>query len=1131
MVALLDIWVLDRMLAPTDEADLAVTLPASRNNPKETPARGNSDHTSSSKATPYTPDRLQSIASAKALFKVSPAAQTPETAASSQYEAEDSVVFQQTAPGVSSYVDTVSPWQSPLKGSESNRDGPGEAQLHVLQPTRSRSPTRPLPRRVLLRNSPGPSPLKGAISPVQPRLKDASYDPASSWLPDKILSAAERLGELLAFQGCMIQLTSMYSEMQDLTYRLTIILDAQERQSEKAAIIVQRSFRHFRNAKQRRLDYVVQVQSWLRMVLCRYQWHRQQHSTRVIQRALSFALERKRLVAASTVVQSFYRGHRTRRVFVSQLSEIVKIQTAVRMRVAGGKFKRYLKATKCLQQWFLSLKRERQYRATTTIQRTVRGYHARRKFEDRQSAIVTIQSIARMRVALETLQRHLKAIKCLQRWFLSLKRERQYRATTTIQRAARGYYARRKFEHYRFAVTKVQSAVRMRVARETLQRHLKVTRCIQLWFLSVRRERQYRATTTIQRTVRGYDARRKFEDHRSAVTKIQAVVRMRVARKMFQRHLEATRCIQQLFLSVIRERQYWASTTIQRATRGYYARRKFEHYRFAVTKIQSIARMRVPRDTLQRHLKAIKCLQRWFLSVRRERQYWASTTIQRAMRGYDARRKFEDHRSAVTKIQTVVRMRVARGTLQKHLTAARYLQQWCLGLKRKRQISACTSLQQYSRGYLARRAFDKKNVSVAKLQSFIRVRASRKQFLRLVAACIVIQGYVRGHQARQNFETQMTGIVKMQAITRARRERRQYVLSENAAIRIQTFQRSIFASQLLVKRQESIQTLQREVRRYLSILRENLKQQHARTTAAITIQATFRTRMLQKHYQLQRLSVIYIQQNYRLHLRMVFEQTAAALIQNIYRCYCSRQRTALVRRTTEFQKHRAATVVQTFYRSRSDQGKYLRQRSAAIVLQNWSWSAARGFLTLRDQGMAPAYYLAQIEDSHSDSDIPSLLDSVTTEESVEILQSFARSFLARRKRFACLLVVGQQSDDRRGNRMLEDLAARSIQQWYRARNNYRSAAAVTIQRNYRGQTARSHRLLEPQNTAAGIIQDALHRSLLNQEVKLQRQVKLSILRAFGELSSRRHSAATTLQLAFRRHRDARTSSKSMDMPE
>ncbi|GFR45863.1 hypothetical protein Agub_g7314 [Astrephomene gubernaculifera] len=138
------------------------------------------------------------------------------------------------------------------------------------------------------------------------------------------------------------------------------------------------------------------------------------------------------------------------------------------------------------------------------------------------------------------------------------------------------------------------------------------------------------AAITIQRFVRGMQARRRFEAARAAVLTIQCAARAWAARK--------------LTMQLRREK---AALTIQTMWRGYKARTTYLEQRRLIMAVQSMFRGRNARQRLAQ--------------LRRIR---AAITIQRRWRGFVARRQYLDLRDAVLVVQSGYRIKVARRALR-----------------------------------------------------------------------------------------------------------------------------------------------------------------------------------------------------------------------------------------------------------------------------------------------------------------------------------------------------------------------------------------------------------------------------------------------------------------------------------
>ena len=204
--------------------------------------------------------------------------------------------------------------------------------------------------------------------------------------------------------------------------------------------------------------------------------------------------------------------------------------------------------------------------AAVRIQRHCRAFLERRKFLEKKRAMTKIKSVMRMYLA-KTEKR---------------RREERLEAANKINAAARGWKARRRVRELRSAIM-IQAARRGHIVRRN---YLK----------------QQHSVKQVQKVVRGKQARDHLAVQKAAITKIQTMVRGKLAREDLKKKNRKALVIQRNLRGKWgRIKAYWvregqrkaASTTMQKATRGFVARVNYRRMLYAIIRMQ--ARLRAYR--------------------------------------------------------------------------------------------------------------------------------------------------------------------------------------------------------------------------------------------------------------------------------------------------------------------------------------------------------------------------------------------------------------------------------------------------------------------------------------------------------------------------------------------------------
>ncbi|XP_054761637.2 abnormal spindle-like microcephaly-associated protein homolog [Lytechinus pictus] len=426
------------------------------------------------------------------------------------------------------------------------------------------------------------------------------------------------------------------------------------KKSNRAATVIQSAYRSFRQQQKYNQEriMIILLQTRIRAYLvgkkvC--QEFDDLKSATVVVQSMYRGLMARRLAAqhrAARCIQSTFRMHRSRQMYLKQRSAAVRIQALCRMYLAKKSYKKV-------------------YSAVCILQKHSRGYlemrKVRRLYEQKKNSAIIIQSHLRRCIAERRYRKHRQAAICIQSYYRRVVQrrryktirdavlviQRRYRATTlmqetqqeyhmargaalTIQAVFRGYMQCCRYRKLRYHVIEMQARARGAKAR----------RC----FAGMVREKE--AAVCIQRHFRGYQTRKLLEAQRQS--RLRAV-------QAFAKRTKA-------HLSVIR---------LQRAFRNFRLRRAFKQKMDAITTIQSWMRAKLQRLRFQKIRAATCILQR---AARRYliKKNVAATRLQSIARVWLAKRRIQKMHSAALKMQALWRGHRVRCSIKsKKVSAAR----------------------------------------------------------------------------------------------------------------------------------------------------------------------------------------------------------------------------------------------------------------------------------------------------------------------------------------------------------------------------------------------------------------------------------------------------------------------------
>uniref|UniRef100_A0A8B9Z8A6 Assembly factor for spindle microtubules n=1 Tax=Buteo japonicus TaxID=224669 RepID=A0A8B9Z8A6_9AVES len=497
---------------------------------------------------------------------------------------------------------------------------------------------------------------------------------------------------------------------------------------------------------------------------------------------------------SALVIQALYRGRKERqKLKIMHVSAIV-IQSSYRMYIQHRYYKQLCWAVRVIQQRFRAKMLYKTNVAARCIQSFLQMRVERRHFLEKKAAAVMIQSMFRC----QRTRTHYKLIQssavAIQRWYRACHRARlqkteycaQRQALVIIQSAFRGMKARKIARQMR-AARKIQSYLQMAVQRRKFTQLRTAAITLRAYYLMHKTKTQYtsykKAAVVLQRCYRShltvkYQRMTYLQTQRNIII-VQARVRGLIEKKRFHKIKASTIKIQASYRGY-KARQWVnkmrAAQVIQAWFRGCRARKEYASVVKAVCVIQSHFKTKQQRTwflkmkfcalTIQRRWRATltaRMIQHQFLTTK---NLQAACLIQKAYRGFKARRK-------------LVQQKAAAVIIQNHLRA------WQEGrlqfMKYNKNRRAVIKLQAFIRGYLVRKKISEQkqkkrllyftaavyhHISAIKIQRVYRIHLILKLAQNQISSVLIIQRWFRAKMQQKRFLRDYQRIIQLQHVIR-----------------------------------------------------------------------------------------------------------------------------------------------------------------------------------------------------------------------------------------------------------------------------------------------------------------------------------------------------------------------------
>ncbi|XP_029164721.1 abnormal spindle-like microcephaly-associated protein homolog isoform X2 [Nylanderia fulva] len=312
------------------------------------------------------------------------------------------------------------------------------------------------------------------------------------------------------------------------------------------------------------------------------------------------------------------------------------------------------------------------------------------------------------------------------------------------------------------------------------------------------------------------------------------------------------------------------------------------------------------RDDFLRTKIAVRCIERWWLSVLDRKKFLlhrrSAVLIQRTWRERRARKR----EAAVLKIQTWWRATTCSRRYQLQRSCCTRLQRWWRGIQSARRQraeflrvrEATLILQKSWRARIVQRQYLKERRAASLIQSWYRrvtlTRSTRRRYLKTRDAAVRIQNWWRNvttaRQERRRYLRLREATVLLQTCWRrrvlARADRQRYLTKKRACVVLQAWWRMIRAGREYERYKSCVVNVQR---RWRAMRATRLaRREHQLTRAAVILQRHWRTLMTRRRFVASRQATITIQSYYRTRLAVQRYETvkyATVIIQDYWRAY------------------------------------------------------------------------------------------------------------------------------------------------------------------------------------------------------------------------------------------------------
>ncbi|XP_009584154.1 PREDICTED: abnormal spindle-like microcephaly-associated protein [Fulmarus glacialis] len=547
-----------------------------------------------------------------------------------------------------------------------------------------------------------------------------------------------------------------------------------------AAIVIQNYYRSYIKGKNQRKKYLTMKNSAL-VIQASYRGMKERQKLKIMH-----FLEKK---AAAIMIQSMFRCQRTRTRYKLIQSSAVAIQrwyrACHRARLQKVECSAQRQAAVIIQSAFHGMKARkiaRHIRAARKIQSFLQMAVQRRKFIRLRTAAITLQAYYLMHKTKSQYTSYKKAAVVLQRCYrchLTVKYQRMTYLQTRrniiiVQARVRGFIEKKRFHKIKESAIKIQASYRGYKARQWVNK-LRAVQLIQAWFRGCRARKEYasvvKAIRVIQSHFKTKQQRTRFLKMKFCALTIQRRWRATLTARMIQHQFLATKNLQ-------------AACLIQKAYRGFKARRKLIQQKAAAV-------------IIQKHLRAWQEGRLQFMKYNKTRR--AVIKLQAFIQGYLVRKRFSEqkqkerllyftaaayHHISAIKIQRAYRIHLILKLAQKQISSVLIIQRWFRAkMEQKRFLKDCQriiQLQHVIRGWLNHRNYAA-TIIQRNVRRFLACRRRRK----FAVGIIKFQALWRGYFWRKSNDTAKTKALRRSLEKANEKSREENKLCNRTAIAIE----------------------------------------------------------------------------------------------------------------------------------------------------------------------------------------------------------------------------------------------------------------------------------------------------------------------------------------------------------
>uniref|UniRef100_A0A2K6RE59 Assembly factor for spindle microtubules n=1 Tax=Rhinopithecus roxellana TaxID=61622 RepID=A0A2K6RE59_RHIRO len=461
---------------------------------------------------------------------------------------------------------------------------------------------------------------------------------------------------------------------------------------------------------------------------------------------------------------------------------------------------------------------------------------------------------------------------------------------------------------------------------------LKKETCVQASFQDMNIQKQiqeqHQAAIIIQKHCKAFKIRKHYLHLRATVVSIQ-----RRYRKLTAVRTQAVICIQSYY-------------------RGFKVQRDIQNMHWAATLIQSFYRMHRAKVDYQKKKTAIVVIQnyyRLYIRVKTERKSFLAVqksvrTIQAAFRGMKVRQKLKnvsEEKMAAIVNQSALCCYRSKTQYEAVQSEGVTIQEWykASGLACSQeaeyhsQSRAAVTIQKAFRRMVTRK-LETQKCAALRIQFFLQMAVYRRRFVQQKRAAITLQHYFRTWQTRKQFLLYRKAAVVLQnhyrAFLSAKHQRQVYLQIRSSVIIIQARSKGFIQKRKFQEIKNSAIKIQAMWRRYRA------KKYLCKVKAACKIQAWYRCWRAHKEYLAILKAVKIIQGCFYTKLERTWflnVRASAVIIQRKWRAILSAK--IAHEHFLMIKRHRAACLIQAHYRGYKERQVFLRQKSAALIIQKY----------------------------------------------------------------------------------------------------------------------------------------------------------------------------------------------------